>query len=97
MSVLRAKTRHQAAGVGVDSQLYRHPHRELEVINVDVEDVEIPEADIAQVDAGYGRDRKSPAASFGSRGIGAVVLPFELQRSIIRLISGVCSYMTSPG
>ncbi|KAF8587148.1 hypothetical protein K439DRAFT_1407953 [Ramaria rubella] len=32
-------------------------------------------------------ERKSPAASFGSRRIGAVVLPFELQRSITRLIS----------
>ncbi|KAF8526309.1 Rsm22-domain-containing protein [Hysterangium stoloniferum] len=32
-------------------------------------------------------ERKSPAASFGSRNIGAVILPFELQATIIRLIS----------
>ena len=34
-------------------------------------------------------ERKSPAASFGGRRIGCVVLPLELQRSILRLISGV--------
>ncbi|KIO06885.1 hypothetical protein M404DRAFT_137276 [Pisolithus tinctorius Marx 270] len=31
-------------------------------------------------------DRKSPAARFGSNGIGAVILPVELQRAIVSLI-----------
>jgi hypothetical protein len=36
--------------------------------------------------------RKSPAAEFGSRRIGAVILPVELQNSINALISGNCHF-----
>ena len=35
------------------------------------------------------RERKSPAAAFGSKGIGAVVLPTELQDSIRAAIGGM--------
>jgi hypothetical protein len=35
--------------------------------------------------------RKSPAAQFGSQGVGSVVLPLELQDTIHRLISGAWS------
>ncbi|EGO05247.1 hypothetical protein SERLA73DRAFT_174300 [Serpula lacrymans var. lacrymans S7.3] len=43
---------------------------------------------VEEDDAVYHKDtRKSPAAHFGSRGIGAVVLPDELQRTITTLIA----------
>jgi len=96
ISNLRAKTHLKSQETSVDKPLYTPPHRELEVINNVVEHFEIPTSDVAR-----GNDnndlfprsvRKSPAASFGSRGIGAVVLPFELQGSISRLISGAHSY-----
>ena len=67
------------------------PHRELEVLETIADAggvVEDPETH--DLDGPFPRsERKSPAASFGSRGLGAVVLPFELQRSVLRLISGV--------
>lgn len=67
------------------------PRRELEVLETTagVEN-DVQNEDEDDVQGPFPRnERKSPAASFGSRGIGAVVLPFELQRSILRVISGV--------
>ena len=67
------------------------PHRELEVLET-ITDAEgmVEDAETQDLDGPFPRrEHKSPAASFGSRGIGCVVLPFELQRSILRLISGV--------
>lgn len=66
--------------------------RELEVFPPD------PEAGVdyltsAELDArddmlNQKEGRKSPAAAFGSQRIGAVVLPFELQSSIGRMVAG---------
>ena len=36
------------------------------------------------------KERKSPAAAFGSNGIGSVTIPFELQDAIRSIISGEC-------
>lgn len=57
--------------------------RELDVIS---SDLELPADDLEETDVYEGR--KSPAAQFGSRRFGAVVLPLELQNSINLLISG---------
>lgn len=48
--------------------------------------------DDAHEDADTAETRKSPAAAFGSKAIGAVVLPLELQNSIVRLIEGTRFY-----
>ncbi|KAF8466518.1 hypothetical protein JB92DRAFT_3102820 [Gautieria morchelliformis] len=75
--------------------LRRVRHRELEVLEEDGDE----EADTKTRAYDEDRDedpahdpfpyteRKSPAASYGSRGIGAVVLPFDLERAILQLIS----------
>jgi hypothetical protein len=69
-------------------------HRELEVISsVGSEPATLVELDHED----HGRDRKSPAARFGGNQIGAVVLPFELQKSIGSLISSMVFFSTSPG
>jgi hypothetical protein len=47
--------------------------------------------DDAHEEADTAETRKSPAAAFGSKAIGAVVLPLELQNSIVRLIEGTRS------
>lgn len=39
-------------------------------------------------------ERRSAAAVYGSYGVGAVVLPFELERSILNLIAGKSPYPT---
>ena len=67
------------------------PHRGLEVLET-ITDAEgmVEDAETQDLDGPFPRsEHKSPAASFGSRGIGCVVLSFELQRSTLRLISGV--------
>ncbi|KAF8433554.1 mitochondrial small ribosomal subunit Rsm22-domain-containing protein [Boletus edulis BED1] len=61
--------------------------RELEALEndkggTDIEDYSIEES------ARRREDRKSPAARFGSDGIGTVVLPSELQRTVTALIEG---------
>ncbi|KAG6380818.1 mitochondrial small ribosomal subunit Rsm22-domain-containing protein [Boletus reticuloceps] len=61
--------------------------RELEALEndkggIDIEDYSIEES------ARRREDRKSPAARFGSDGIGIVVLPSELQRTVTALIEG---------
>jgi hypothetical protein len=93
ISILRSKTRHRVPETNKSSPLYRQPHRELEVLDVDGEGTGMTEAELVVEDEAKDlfprSERKSPAASFGSRGIGALVLPFELQRSILRLISGI--------
>jgi len=61
--------------------------RELEATH---SDPSLPDSDLeGQSTQDERRERKSPAAHFGSQGIGAVVLPFELQQTIGRLISGI--------
>lgn len=64
------------------------PLRQLEEVpGEDIVDVETPawmEEDLESRDT-----RKSPAAVFGSRHIGAVVIPKELETSVKRLIEGV--------
>ncbi|KAJ4485621.1 mitochondrial small ribosomal subunit Rsm22-domain-containing protein, partial [Lentinula aciculospora] len=78
----------------VDISLTRHKtsvpsHRELDIIPSEP----FEESPIAIWDVGISvseeesLDRKSPAAIFGSQGIGAVILPLELQNSINLLIS----------
>ena len=62
------------------------PHRELEVLET-ITDAEgmVEDAETQDLDGLFPRsERKSPAASFGGRGIGRVVLPFELQHSVLR-------------
>ena len=79
---------------GSDNIFTPTPRRELEVLEA-IPDVEGAKEDIKTqglhdfYEPFPRSERKSPAASFGSRGIGAIVLPFELQRTILRLISGV--------
>ena len=67
------------------------PHRELEVLET-ITDAGgmVEDAETQDLDGPFPlSEHKSPAASFGSRRIRFVVLSFELQRSILRLISGV--------
>ncbi|KAF9075038.1 mitochondrial small ribosomal subunit Rsm22-domain-containing protein [Rhodocollybia butyracea] len=83
----------QALLKDVDISLTRHKtsfpsHRELDIIPPEMDlnseiTVQDPE-DSFQEDS---LERKSPAAVFGSKGIGAVVLPLEMQNSINLLIS----------
>lgn len=56
---------------------------EIKYYDLDHEDYPIEEP------ARRREDRKSPAARFGSDGIGTVVLPPELQRSVTALIEGM--------
>ena len=83
----------------VDMSLTKHKaavqrqdvHRELEVISSSVtveSDCDIPIEHDLEDDW---RDRKSPAARFGTNHIGAVVLPSGLQKSINSLISSMVS------
>lgn len=65
----------------------RTEHRELEVIQ-DLPDLESLEVEDEEHVLFPLNERKSPAASFGSRQIGAVVLPWELQKSVTRLLNG---------
>ncbi|KAI0800808.1 mitochondrial small ribosomal subunit Rsm22-domain-containing protein [Fomes fomentarius] len=65
--------------------------RELEVFpndpNAEVDYLTSAELDAQDDMLGQKEGRKSPAASFGSQRIGAVVLPFELQSTISKVIS----------
>ena len=81
----------------VDMSLVRHKarhlprvHRELEAIPTDqsVDDGVAYDEEYQDNSFDHKDTRRSPAAQFGSRHIGAVVLPFELQKSINRLIAG---------
>jgi hypothetical protein len=84
----------QALLKDVDISLTRHktsfsPHRELDIIPPEIDlnseiAVQDPEDSVLEDSL----ERKSPAALFGSKGIGAVVLPLEMQNSINLLISG---------
>ncbi|KAI0639869.1 mitochondrial small ribosomal subunit Rsm22-domain-containing protein [Trametes polyzona] len=67
--------------------------RELEVFPHDP-DTAVDYLTPAELDAqddglGHRERRKSPAALFGSQRIGAVVLPFEMQSTIGRMVAGV--------
>jgi hypothetical protein len=65
-------------------------HRELEVFS-DLALAEPAKDTVAEEDTYEGVDtRKSPAAAFGSRAFGHVVLPLELENSINRIIEGTC-------
>ncbi|KIL01021.1 hypothetical protein PAXRUDRAFT_821028 [Paxillus rubicundulus Ve08.2h10] len=68
------------------------PPRELEAFENDRGDIEYYDIDHQDYSSDeptrHREDRKSPAARFGSDGIGAVVLPPELQRTITALIEG---------
>ena len=67
------------------------PHRKLEVLGT-ITDAEgmVEDAETQDLDGPFPRsEHKSPAASFGGRRIGCAILPFERQRSIPTLISGV--------
>lgn len=80
----------------IDISLTSHKHiaakrspRELEAFVIEeleaAENVEDSVEDFSE----RNEHRKSPAARFGSKKIGAVVLPAELQKSITALIDGV--------
>ena len=89
----RAKRKSQQSSSSHDT-FTPAPRRELEVLetiaDVESEEKSWVEPDQEDMEGPFpSTERKSPAASFGSRSIGAVVLPFELQRSILRLISGM--------
>ncbi|KAH7886180.1 mitochondrial small ribosomal subunit Rsm22-domain-containing protein [Phlebopus sp. FC_14] len=66
------------------------PSRELEALTNDEGDVEYHEMDVEDYSPNELMQRrlarKSPAARFGSNQIGAVILPPELQRSVLALI-----------
>lgn len=85
----------------VDMSLIRHkvmspsdlakPPRELEVYpndpNAEDDYMTPEELDLEEVELDGSSTRKSPAALFGSQRIGAVVLPYELQKTIRNLIA----------
>ncbi len=89
--------------ISLRTKLHEHAsgsrgHRELEVFPNDP-DAEVDYLTSAELDAqddmlGQKEGRKSPAAAFGSQRIGAVVLPFELQSTIGKMISGECEPMS---
>ncbi|KAI0323089.1 mitochondrial small ribosomal subunit Rsm22-domain-containing protein [Amylostereum chailletii] len=76
MSLLKQKSRHRL--VEGEPQL----HRELEVFPAEAEGLPFEEEEEEEDRT----TRKSPAAHFGSRQVGAAILPHELQKSIISLI-----------
>ncbi|KAH8099692.1 mitochondrial small ribosomal subunit Rsm22-domain-containing protein [Cristinia sonorae] len=86
LSLLRQKSRH------VDASSASPAPRELELFpaDSDFDDDYLTSAELDSQDEPLDskEKRKSPAALFGSRRIGAVVLPLELQNSITRLIAG---------
>ncbi|KIJ36933.1 hypothetical protein M422DRAFT_33984 [Sphaerobolus stellatus SS14] len=87
MSLTRSTTTSRKARKGKKGYVTSE-HRELEVLETfpDVEDTsKVKTEDLDDIFPKS--ERQSPAASFGSRHLGAVVLPFELQRSIMGLIS----------
>lgn len=67
------------------------PFRELEPFQIEQGDVAYhnmdDEGNLLSDSAQAREDRKSPAARFGSNGVGAVILPAELQRAIASLIN----------
>lgn len=87
MSLLRHKTRPTSAH-------HPMPRRELEVFPNDPSLADgymtFEELATQETEADDRGARKSPAALFGSQRVGAVVLPSELQKTIARLIAGVC-------
>ncbi|KAG6334024.1 hypothetical protein ID866_5067 [Astraeus odoratus] len=72
-------------------EFHSRPLRELEAFQNEEGDVayyDVVDEESALLEPAQRReDRKSPAARFGSDGIGAVTLPPELQRAIISLIN----------
>ncbi|CCM03775.1 uncharacterized protein FIBRA_05922 [Fibroporia radiculosa] len=86
MSLLRQKSRHTTA-----DNPHARTHRELEVYPSDssTQDGDIEPEELEEQEEHFDdrEGRKSPAALFGSQRIGAVVLPFELQTAITRLIA----------
>lgn len=89
LSLLKHKNRH---GFGIDSAFPPGP-RELEVFPSDPEFEEeylsAAELDSQDEVPDTKEKRKSPAALFGSKRFGAVVLPLELQDTITRLVAGM--------
>ena len=81
--------RHYARHAVVDARA--PPPRELEVYPNSSEGsyMTAEQLDFQEEERNDKGKQKSPAALFGSQRIGAVVLPFELQQTISRLISGV--------
>lgn len=67
------------------------PPRELDIVAPNEHEILDPDSlEVLEEEDAVGRDeKKSPAAAFGSRGIGQVVLPLELQNSINVLINGM--------
>ncbi|KAF8841935.1 hypothetical protein BDN67DRAFT_966448 [Paxillus ammoniavirescens] len=63
-------------------EAFANDHGDIEYYDIDHQDLPFDEP------ARHREDRKSPAARFGSDGIGAVVLPPELQRTVTALIEG---------
>lgn len=66
--------------------------KELEIVSRTVtkrDDVDETLLEAGEEDTVFPRsERKSPAASFGSRQIGTAILPYEMQQSVMALISG---------
>jgi hypothetical protein len=87
MSALKRKARTQP------EDLKAYHGRERNVVDETlVEDVEGSVSETLEeeeeIDMPQSKERKSPAATFGSRGIGAVVLPLELQEAIRSVVNG---------
>jgi hypothetical protein len=92
VSIARHKTRGGGGG-GVEDSTGRK-HRELEVYEDSNGTRSMLHEDL---DDDSAVSRKSPAAAFGSHGIGATVLPVELDNAITRLIEGLCVFVGPPG
>lgn len=69
---------------------YSTPHKELMLVSREAPKQSIEDKEgFETTDSPFPRsERKSPAASYGSRQIGTVILPYEMQKSIISLIAG---------
>lgn len=82
------KTQGHAARTKSVPSTPRGVYKELEVYPVDASDIMALEADEDDIDEGDHKrpTRKSPAAEFGSKAIGTVTLPDELQHAITELV-----------
>ena len=83
LSLLRHKARDS-------SQTELQSRRELEIYPSDSLDELQTAEELEQGEPGHNHreQQKSPAASFGSQQIGAVILPLDLQQTITRRIAG---------
>lgn len=69
----------------------KRPPRELEAVAIECPEEAEDAEDFVEGHSERSEHRKSPAARFGSKKIGAVVMPTELQKSITALIDGAAT------